>query len=152
MKRWPGIASLFTQFGPNFPTGPFSSLVPLLSKAPRLGANSRHVRSQHMITTTKLCLTWIPPRNLHYKAEAFVQLQLSGLNFDRTFTLLSVIVFQLIDSHYLMLQILSPRACFPCSWSKRIPVILANLKMKFFPLAPNCLYVHKLALAHSFQK
>ena len=73
-----------------------------------------------MITTTKLCLTWIPPRNLHYKAEAFVQLQLSGLNFDRTFTLLSVIVFQLIDSHVLMLQIISPRACLKCECAIKI--------------------------------
>ena len=63
------------------------ALVLLLSK---VWSEFTHVRSQHLMsTTTKLCLTWIPPRNMHYKAEAFVQLQLSWLNFDHTFTLLS---------------------------------------------------------------
>ena len=83
VKQWPGIASLFTQFS----KWSVWALVLLLSK---VWSEFTHVRSQHLMsTTTKLCLTWIPPRNMHYKAEAFVQLQLSWLNFDHTFTLLS---------------------------------------------------------------
>ena len=126
------------------------ALVPLLSKA---WSEFTHVRSQHlMITTTKLCLTWIPPRNLHCKPEAFVQLQLSWLNFDCTFTLLSVIVFPLIDSHVLMLQILSPRACFPCSWSHKNRSYIGKFENEILSLSTQLFLGSQISASPHFSK